>query len=1090
MAALRSFFRSLRALTIFLGVFCILGTPASSMTDDAVDALWRQFRDAFPNHLQVTALSARDNRNERVMLISEPPPWFGGSDLSDALRDYFGSSLRRTYVKEHPVGVDGWVRDVLIRFESRPGDEDTIKFRLDRINRDLFGTTYKTSAIRLPVAMPADPLAPPNLMPRAIELRDWLLGGQVRLTSLTGGERSQLEKLLCNGKPDTYFSDTTGLVVLLLPTDTPIDPFLFTLRHFAIDTDAILGAIGKTGCNRVAIVGRERTTSLIAMPPLRTEVILRLAATKQKELGQSYERTAPLAGKLLSGEDAGLDWAPIFLSDDLLNTEFGSLLNITDQMLKSWSEAGNIEYERFRYPKPKSFPFEKGAASYVNTEGLTYNWNTTGVGSVVKFGDVRVFALLNTGALPVSYFPEGASRNPERTKRAREAEDIAYAYFRGLRDPNLAAVVELTALYQIFRIFPVQVARDEQLSYSPPSLLSDRVQRTRVAIGAIADGSAAIDSAKVDRMVLLEAANAGVPTDFALILSLKELPPDIEQRLKTSPKLTELRQKLLAERVRITQETNLKVAQVRSKLARLAAVFSGEAFELLSRTLNDRSATLDPGFALLQRLARPGDTDQDIIRKVRVTSGPDRDLALIVLLRMRLEGDAEFFVQLQEAMWWTGDVEQARKQYQTLALNTPQPFIKTPTIVLSANSRELLSTGGHNLYSHSTAIVIDAAVPKGTVVRANIGKDVELHLNPGDVSGAQRIARAFERNSAASERELSTVLNASVKDAGPTRNVAAALEFASADVARTERGASDALQGDLPLGLSGWKLSVDNNSTLRAVQRAEGQYQVEIEKDGASYIFHRLIPDPPRSVRVLSSAEFPVVFKAMAEQVANSNAAARSLVVRTTNLSKEEVDGLAKTLASGGGGRGTRFGGGSEFYSPDRGPWSAWWFRKGGADRYVRRTRAEASERMTVLELTGKTDAARASLREPLDWSRATIEKAATVAADAAEFRGMASESWNVTIPVSARPASSITARITAFFKKVLSQAERDDLQNAIKKSAAENAKTSLSAVDGIAELKADILVLAKSKPEAIRFHFYDGSNDILIAKVEGADRG
>lgn len=1060
------------------------------MSDDSAVELWRQFRAAFPNHLQVTALSARDSRNERVMLISEPPPWFGAGDIASSLRDYFGSSLRSSYVKEHAVGVDGWVRDVLIRFESRPGDEDTIRSRLDRINRDLFGTTYKTSALRLPVVMPVDMLAPPNLTPRATELKDWLLGDQVRLTSLTGGEQSQLERLLCNGKPDTYFTNTAGLVLLLLPTDTPIDPFLSVLRHFAIDTDAVLGAISKAGCNRVAIVGRERTTNLIAMPPLRTEVILRLAATKQKELGQSYERTAPLAGKLLSGEDAGLDWAPIFLSDDLLNTEFGSLLNITDQMLKSWSEAGNIEYQRFQYPKPKSFPFEKGAARYVNTESLTYNWNTTGVGSVVKFGDIRVFALLNTGALPVSYFPEGASTNPERTKRARDAENIAYAYFRGLRDPNLATVVELTALYQIFRLFPVEVARDEQLSHSSPALLSDRTRRTRAVLGSIADGSATIDPAKVDQMVLLEAADAGVPPEFALILSLKDLPSDVEQRLKTSAKLTDLRQRLLAERASITQDTNLKVVQVRSKLTRLAAIFSSEVFDLLSRTLNDRSATLEAGFALLQRLARPTDTVPDVIRKVKAASGSDRDLALTVLLRMELEGDAEFFAQLQEAMWWAGDVEQARKQYQTLALNTPQPFIKTPTIVLSAKSRELLSTGGHNLYSHSTPIVIDAAVPKGTVVRANIGKDTELHMNPDDAAGAQRIARAFERNGAASEQELSTTLNASLREAGPPRSIASALEFSSVDAARTERGASDALQGDLPLGLSGWKLSVDNNSTLRAVQRAAGEYQVEIEKDGASYIFHRLIPNPPRSVRVLSSAEFPVVFKAMAEQVANSNTTARSLVVRTTNLSKAEVDGLAKTLASGGGGRGTRFGGGSEFYSPDRGPWSAWWFRKGGADRYVRRTRADSSERMTVLELTGKTDVARATLREPLDWSKARIEKTATAAADAAEFRGMASESWNVTIPVSARPASSITARITAFFKKVLSQAERDDLQKAIEKSAAENAKTLLSAVDGIAELKADILTLAKSKPEAIRFHFYDGSNDILIAKVEDVGRG
>ena len=81
--------------------------------------------------------------------------------------------------------------------------------------------------------------------------------------------------------------------------------------------------------------------------PLRTESILTLASAHTADLGQSYERTRVFAGKLASGGDAGRDWAPIYLSDQLVDTEVGSLLNLTDQILKSWSQAGQVDYDNF-----------------------------------------------------------------------------------------------------------------------------------------------------------------------------------------------------------------------------------------------------------------------------------------------------------------------------------------------------------------------------------------------------------------------------------------------------------------------------------------------------------------------------------------------------------------------------------------------------------------------------------------------------------------------------------------------------------------------------------------------------------------------
>ena len=64
---------------------------------------------------------------------------------------------------------------------------------------------------------------------------------------------------------------------------------------------------------------------------------------------------------LLAKLPGGKDYAPILLSDELWHTEYGNILNVTDQMLKSWSENGDVEYHTFTYPKPLDWAFNDGA---------------------------------------------------------------------------------------------------------------------------------------------------------------------------------------------------------------------------------------------------------------------------------------------------------------------------------------------------------------------------------------------------------------------------------------------------------------------------------------------------------------------------------------------------------------------------------------------------------------------------------------------------------------------------------------------------------------------------------------------------------
>ena len=123
-----------------------------------------------------------------------------------------------------------------------------------------------------------------------------------------------------------------------------------------------------------------------------------VASVRARGLEQSYERTMPFAGKLNEGPFTQGDWGPIPLSDSLLDTEFGALLNITDQILKSRSTAGQIDYLYFDYPlRPAAGQFVFGSEPIssilrreTGSQQTHYNWNTSGAASLVSSGEVNV----------------------------------------------------------------------------------------------------------------------------------------------------------------------------------------------------------------------------------------------------------------------------------------------------------------------------------------------------------------------------------------------------------------------------------------------------------------------------------------------------------------------------------------------------------------------------------------------------------------------------------------------------------------------------------------------------------------------------
>ena len=500
-----------------------LDVDASGQSD------WQRFRGEYPYHIQAIALGPSEPGG-RTLVVAEPPPSVTLRELQQTWPREFQSAT----IERHRVGVDGWVADIVTRLP--PQSEEATTELVQQLCGHLFGTSYKSYALPIgaPRQAPAQDLdlsvgtaqlaswfglQPPE-RGFASRLVDFMLGLSI-LISIVAVLRTRRLKwvlrtavvvgaLAVKGWIDTppspevlfverhnsrppeslaqimksggglYDSEHRGLVVFVLPRSASLNSYQGALREFVLDTDSILGAVGTD--QTIAIVGRERVVPVGVMPPLRVETLLQLAAVKSAELAQSYERNNFFAGRF--DRTRHRDWAPIYLSADLKDTEYGSLLNITDQLLKSWSERGEVRYANFDYAAPGTFPFPAPLSKHVRASTVTFNWNTKGVGYSDTIGDFKLLAFARTGSLPVDYLGE-------RDARLRDAEDTAYEYFAGSRDPNLARVVQYAGAYQIFRAFEVNAT-------NPYTVPVDALDRTRLAALAI-DRLALLRSSEAER---------------------------------------------------------------------------------------------------------------------------------------------------------------------------------------------------------------------------------------------------------------------------------------------------------------------------------------------------------------------------------------------------------------------------------------------------------------------------------------------------------------------------------------------------------------------------------------------------------------
>ena len=438
-------------------------TPASSYQEG--------FRKTFPFHIQTLAASEPSEDGSRTLIVSEPPP---NISLDDILLTV-GESLQSHSVKRHSIGYGGWVSDVVL---SIKGSDETVAITLSRLSRVLFGTSYKAYALALPAAA-ARQKYDLDLDVTAEEVEAWIDNENPELVAVERGKPMAASSVYRLPTCSVLHAEAKGVVAWWLPGGLSVADCRAEVREFAIDSDLIVGAIARN--EGLLVVGRERVVPVDLMPPLRLESVELLDRASgmgpKGELGQSYERLYRFAGRV----DQRNDWAPIYLSRELIDTEYGSLLNITDQILKSWSQGGSVSYYNFHYPSPKKWP-NIVRDLMVSNQSLTFNWNTRGATYGVDRGGKAVAALNRTGSLPVTYIPEGIDPKDIPAK-VLQAEDIAYNKFGRQSDPNLVRVVQYASLYQIFSSY-----RDARPESSKFSLFTLADQRQRYpALDALLD---------------------------------------------------------------------------------------------------------------------------------------------------------------------------------------------------------------------------------------------------------------------------------------------------------------------------------------------------------------------------------------------------------------------------------------------------------------------------------------------------------------------------------------------------------------------------------------------------------------------------
>jgi hypothetical protein len=823
---------------------------------------WTEFRNHFRYHIQLIGVKTYADQSVNI-IIAEPPNRVLVADIQKIFRE----TNHTSETQEWRVGVDGWVKDMIITATEIPDFQ--LKNCLSELNELIFYTNYKADFFDLGAikSLKADNQNL-NYQVSAAELNKWFVADkQLFFPPGKVSAKADIGTLLTQKKYGTYYSVKPGFVVWLLPSNSDISGMTKLVRRFALDADLLIGAISNT--HSVAIIGRERKESIYVLTPLRTESVMMLAASNKTQLAQSYERNSLFAGKLVSFKD----WAPIYLSDELINTEYGSLLNVTDQMLKSWSQNGEVKYQNFDYPNPAKWAFARPVFDELNATSLIYNWNTRGVGYSINMGGMQMYAVNRTGSLPVTYLPDSTQANSQIIS----CEDKGYNFFSGLNDPNLIKVGQYAFLYQLFTAHNIK-ASPSYLNKLEPVKDVLLVPSTRLLKQAIQVDN----STEVMDLFGYEYAfkYIGLQQNLKRFYRLygEEGLSDIARaandrnELYKIDKVYALINKLIYEENELVTihdsyvpPHNELVKRHNYYAYRLLTASEKSQAEDLKRQIDQYRAKMNPLLAEIKQIrvridALLADSDERLALKMKILNslGYCRE-ALNISSRQR---DS---LALAYSRAWA-------------SVNKNNTWIKTPSIVVSQNTRNYFMTGGHNIDPRIERFIVDNAVAPGKVkVLTQNGRRI-IKINPNDVG---RINSRFMGNmryveddfsSSAAVRKIESGF-AATRNSSPVRDVDAVF----ADSRQGSRGYT-------PKNSIGWNFD-ENASTAKVLT---------IRKDADNYYY---INDKKTSICYN--------IRESVEEYMQKNPGADA-VVEFKNFSEEEVRYFSENIASRFAGKSNR----------------------------------------------------------------------------------------------------------------------------------------------------------------------------------------
>ncbi len=415
------------------------------------DSIYNDFRNHCPFHFQMLGL-AKFADSSYVFVASEPAPFV----RIDSVVKVFEKFNIHAEIKTHPVGYDGWVKDIVVCVGR--ATSENISNLTRKLNQILYLSDYKSHAVPLPLKTSRVYFSGEKLNYRISlsEINQWFIEDPEAFVELPDTAKTfSIPSILKEKKTGVFYSRQPGFVIWSIDKKTDIHKQQTDIRKFTLDADLILGAVSDS--SSLVIIGRERESDVMELPPLNVETVLLLASIKDGELSQSLDVNDLLAGKMPNDKD----WCPTFLSPQLEHTEFGHLLTITDVLLKDWSENGTLRYESYDYPKPAHYPFDRPLFGKLGLSELVYNWNTANTMFAYDYDGLNLYALNRTGSLPVSYFNSQANY----ISAGHGYENTAYNYFSGLCNTDLIRVVQYTSLYQLF-IDNNIICREDSVNYA------------------------------------------------------------------------------------------------------------------------------------------------------------------------------------------------------------------------------------------------------------------------------------------------------------------------------------------------------------------------------------------------------------------------------------------------------------------------------------------------------------------------------------------------------------------------------------------------------------------------------------------------